>query len=89
MKLLLENWRQYLKESHPSASADYIFSHPRLEDVRNAIRNDEDLDNLGIDPSELFKLVSLISNEEEFDDDDSLLDVLMNLLNKSNRKGRI
>ena len=89
MKLLIENWRQYIRESHPSPSANYIFSHPRLEDVRNAIRNDEDLDNLGIDPSELFKLVSLISNEEEFDDDDSLLDVLMNLLNKSNRKGRI
>jgi hypothetical protein len=86
MKLLLENWRQYLKESHPSPSADYISSHPRFEDVRNAIRNNEDLGNLGIDPSELYKLVSFISDEEEFDDDDRLLDVLMDLFNKSNRE---
>ena len=83
MKLLFENWRQYLKESHPSPSADYIFSHPRLEDVRNAIRNDEDLGNLGIDPGELYSLVSVISNEKEFDDDDRLLDVLMDLFRKS------
>ena len=83
MKLLLENWRQYLKESHPSASADYIFSHPRLEDVSNAIRNDEDLGNLGIDPGELYRLVSVISDEKEFDDDDKILDVLMDLITKS------
>ena len=83
MKLLLENWRQYLKESHPSASADYIFSHPRLEVVRNAIRNDEDLGNLGIDPGELYRLVSVISDEKEFDDDDKILDVLMDLITKS------
>ena len=83
MKHLLENWRQYLKESHPSPSADYIFSHPRLEDVRNAIRNDEDLGELGIDPGELYSLVSVISNEKEFDDDDRLLDVLMDLFRKS------
>ena len=83
MKLLLENWRQYLKESHPSPSADYIFSHPRFEDVRNAIRNNEDLGNLGIDPGELYSLVSAISNEKEFDDDDRLLDVLMDLFRKS------
>ena len=83
MKLLLENWRQYLKESHPSPSADYIFSHPRLEDVRNAIRNNEDLGNLGIDPSELYRLVSVISDEKEFDDDDKILDVLMDLFMKS------
>jgi len=85
MKLLLENWRKYLKKrkSHPSPSADYIFSHPRLEDVRNAIRNDEDLGKLGIDPGELYKLVSVISDEEEFDDDDRLLDVLMGLFMKN------
>ena len=85
MRLLLENWRKYLKKrkSHPSPSADYIFSHPRFEDVRNAIRNNEDLGNLGIDPGELYSLVSAISNEKEFDDDDRLLDVLMDLFRKS------
>ena len=83
MKLLLENWRGYLKECHPSPSADYILSHHRLEDVRNAIRNNEDLGSLGISPGELYKLVSLIMDEDEFEDDDNLLDILMDLFDTS------
>ncbi len=83
MKLLLENWRGYLKESHPSPSANYILSHLRREDVRNAIRNNEDLGSLGISPGELYNLVSSIMDEDEFEDDDSLLDVLMDIFNNS------
>ena len=83
MQNIVENWREYPKESHPSPSADYILSHHRREYVRNAIRNNEDLGSLGIIPGELYKLVSSIMDEDEFEDDDNLLDVLMDIFNNS------
>lgn len=85
MKLLLENWQEFLKESpnrdHPAASGDYLFTHPALSIIRKSIRDKEDLnklrDKLDMDTGEFSELVTIISNEPEFDDDDELLDFIM------------
>ena len=85
MKLLLENWQEFLKESpnrdHPAASADYLFTHPALSIIRKSIRDKEDLnklrDKLVMDTGQFSELIAIISNEPEFDDDDELLDFIM------------
>jgi hypothetical protein len=85
MKLLLENWQEFLKESpnrdHPAASADYLFTHPALSIIRKSIRDKEDLnklrDKLDMDTGQFSELITIISNEPEFDDDDELLDFIM------------
>ena len=85
MKLLLENWQEFLKESpnrdHPGPAGDYLFTHPALSIIRKSIRDKEDLnklrDKLDMDTGEFSELITIISNEPEFDDDDELLDFIM------------
>ena len=85
MKLLLENWQEFLKESpnrdHPAPAGDYLFTHPALRIIRKSIRDKEDLnklrDKLDMDTGEFSELITIISNEPEFDDDDELLDFIM------------
>jgi len=90
MKLLLENWQEFLKESpnrdHPAPAGDYLFTHPALSIIRKSIRDKEDLnklrdklvrDKLVMDTGQFSELIAIISNEPEFDDDDELLDFIM------------
>ena len=85
MKLLLENWQEFLKESpnrdHPAPAGDYLYTHPALSIIRKSIRDKEDLntlrDKLHMDTGEFSELITIISNEPEFDDNDELLDFIM------------
>ena len=86
MKLILENWKKFLIENHPSPSADYILSDPKMDKVRDAMRNKEDLSTLGISPCELYNIGTALLGEEEFVDDDEMLDVVMDLFSKCNEE---
>ena len=84
MKLILENWKKFLTESQPSPSADYILSDPKMDKVRDAMRYKEDLSTLGISPCELYNIGTALLGEEEFADNDEMLDVVMDLFDKCN-----
>ena len=86
MKLILENWKKFLTENHPSPSADYIFTDPKMDKVRDAMRNKEDLSTLGISPCELYNIGTALLGEEEFVDDEEMLDVMMDLFSKCNEE---
>ena len=84
MKLILENWKKFLTENHPPPSADYVLSDPKMDKVRDAMRNKEDLSTLGIDPCELYNIGTALLDEKEFADNDEMLDVVMDLFSKCN-----
>jgi len=86
VKLLLESWKRFLAESHPPPSADYILSDPKMDKVRDAMRNKEDLSTLGIGPCELYNIGTTLLDEEEFADNDEMLDVVMDLFSKCNEE---
>jgi len=86
MKLILENWKKFLTESQPPPSADYILSDPKMDKVRDAMRNKEDLSTLGIGPCELYNIGTALLDEEGLLDDDEILDVVMDLFNKCNEE---
>ena len=73
-----------LTENHPSPSADYILTDPKMGKVRDAIRNKEDLSTLGISPCELYNIGTVLLDEKEFADNDEVLDVVMDLFSKCN-----
>ena len=86
MKLILENWKKFLTESHPPPSADYILTDPKMDKVRDAMRNKEDLSTLGIGPCELYNIGTVLLDEEEFADNDEMLDIVMDLFSKCNEE---
>jgi hypothetical protein len=73
-----------LTENHPPPSADYILSDPKMDKVRDAMRNKEDLSTLGISPCELYNIGTALLDEKEFADNDEMLDIVMDLFSKCN-----
>ena len=98
MKRLLREWKRFLGEAFyadekppnpamPSASSQYLHSHPALEQLRQAVRDRKDMIQVrsaivddpdsGIDSDEFYRLMSVVSNEPEFEDDNDLLDFVV------------